>query len=100
MLRTTALMAALAQVAVAQNTGPVFAAQAYWMQSMELEESNCTPFCDPTGLVQMFDANATLVDATAGEINGQDDINNYLFAEFNFVLPQRGMRRGATVPSP
>jgi hypothetical protein len=92
MLRTTALMAALAQVAVAQ-TGPIFVAQNYWMQSMELEESNCTPFCNPSGLVGMFADNATLVDATSGDINGVEDIANYLFAEFNFLLPQRGMRR-------
>jgi len=87
------LMATLAGAATAQETGPIRVAQNYWMASMALEESDCTPFCNVEPLVQMFDVNATLVDATSGDISGIEDIENYLFAEFNFLLPMRGMRR-------
>lgn len=94
-MRASALMAvAFAAGTRAQTeTGPIGVAQRYWMASMELEESECTPFCDPTDLLNMFDDNATLVDASSGDISGREDINNYLFAEFNFLLPMRGMRR-------
>jgi predicted RNA-binding Zn-ribbon protein involved in translation (DUF1610 family) len=67
--------------------------EAYWNEYFGVQDSGCSPFCDPDPVAEFYSESAVLVDPLAGEIPGKAEIRNFLFAELNFAAPQAKLKR-------